>query len=133
MGAASTTSSDVAKILLVDDDQDVTEVMTGGLQRYGLQVTAYSDPEHALSQYKSKQYDMILLDVRMPGMTGFELAKRIWAKDADAKVGFFSAFEIYEKEAKVMFKDLKSVLFIKKPILPSELARQIAEHLKLKK
>jgi DNA-binding response OmpR family regulator len=118
-----------AKILLIDDDRDVTKVMTGGLQRYGLQVTAYSDPEHALSQYEVKHYDMILLDIRMPGMTGIQLAKKIWSVDPDAKVGFFSAFEIYEKEAKIMVKDLKSVLFIKKPILPSELAKMITAQL----
>jgi CheY-like chemotaxis protein len=118
--------------LLVDDDQDVTEVMTGSLQRHGVKVTAFNDPENALSQYKAKHYDMILLDVRMPGMTGFQLAKQIWALDPDAKIGFFSAFEIYEKEAKKVFKELKSVLFIKKPIMPSELARQISEHLQVK-
>jgi CheY-like chemotaxis protein len=123
------TTTSKCKVLLVDDDRDVTEVMTGGLQRYGLQVTAYSDPEHALSQYKAKHYDMILLDVRMPGMTGFELARQIWALDPDAKIAFFSAFEIYEKEAKMMLRDLKSVLFIKKPILPSELAKMIEMNL----
>jgi DNA-binding NtrC family response regulator len=118
-------STYISNVLLVDDDRDVAEVMTGGLQRHGFVVTAFNDPKHALEQYKAKHYGMILLDVRMPGMTGFELAKQIWAKDPDAKIAFFSAFEIYESEAKVMFKDLKSVRFIKKPIAPAELAQII--------
>jgi YesN/AraC family two-component response regulator len=42
----------------------------------------------------------------MPGMTCFQLAKQIWALDPDAKIAFFSAFEIYEKEAKMVLKDL---------------------------
>ena len=117
------------RVLLVDDDQDVTLTITAGLQNHDFVVTAFNDPKYALSQYKPKHYDMILLDVRMPGITGFEVAKRIWAIDPDAKIAFFSAFEIYEKEARVMFKDLKTVQFIKKPITPSELARRIIENL----
>lgn len=116
-------------ILLIDDDTDVRTVIGRGLQRHGFRVTAFGDPVHALSEFIPKHYDMIILDVRMPGMTGFQLAKKIWIKDPNARICFFSAFDIYEKEAKVMFKDLKSVLFIKKPISPNELAMQITEAL----
>jgi two-component SAPR family response regulator len=52
----------------------------------------------------------------------------IWDIEPDAKICFFSAFEMHEREARVLFKDLKSVQFIKKPILPSKLARFIAEN-----
>jgi DNA-binding response OmpR family regulator len=116
-------------ILLVDDDADVRTVIGRSLQRNGFRITALGDPMHALSEFKPRHFDMIILDVRMPGMTGFQLAKKIWLKDPDARIYFFSAFDIYEKEAKVIFKDLKSVFFIKKPISPNDLARQITETL----
>lgn len=124
------TDSDANRnILLVDDDADVRTVIGRGLQKHGFRVTAFGDPAHALSEFRPKHFGMIILDVRMPGMTGFQLAQKVWLKDPDARICFFSAFDIYEKEAKVMFKDLKSVFFIKKPISPNDLARQITETL----
>lgn len=115
--------------MLIDDDSDILSVMTRGLSRHNFAVTGFSDPLMALSEFKANQYDMILLDVRMPGMSGFELAKKLWALDPDAKICFFSAFEIQDEEATVVFRNLKTVGFIRKPITPSELARRIAGYL----
>jgi DNA-binding response OmpR family regulator len=115
-------------ILLIEDYTDVKNTLVRDLQRHGFDVTAFDDPKQALSQFKPNYYNIILLDVKTPGMTGFGVAKKIWALEPDAKICFFSAFEIYEREAKLMFKDLKSVRFIKKPILPNDLARFIAEN-----
>jgi two-component system, LuxR family, response regulator FixJ len=112
-----------ASILLIDDDKDVCRIMRHGLERYGFHVTAYSNPTEALSQYLPKHYAKIILDVRMPGIEGFHLAKKIWSMDPEAKIYFFSAFDMYEREAKVLFKDLKASYFIKKPIAPADLAR----------
>jgi two-component SAPR family response regulator len=65
----------------------------------------------------------------MQGTTAFEIAKKMGAKYADAKICFLSETEIHENEAKMMFKDLKNVQFINKPITPGELAKCIAESL----
>lgn len=65
----------------------------------------------------------------MPGMMGFEVARKIWAQDSNARICFFSAFEIYENEAKKVFVDLKTHCLIKKPIATSELAKHIENHL----
>lgn len=81
--------------------------MTAGLHKYDLNVIVFNDPEQALSQYKAKHYDMILLDVRMADSNCFELAKKIWSIDPDARIGFFSTSDIYENEVKKVFKDLK--------------------------
>lgn len=104
-------------------------VLAQGLKRNGFTVTAYSDPLHALSSYKPSHFDLILLDIRMPVMTGFDLARKIWAKDPSANIIFISAFEIYENEAKVMLKDLKTVYFISKPITAKKLTEFIKQHL----
>jgi two-component system, OmpR family, response regulator len=115
----------IGKVLLIDDDSDIAAVLSNGLQRHGFVVTAFSDPKQALAQYKKKHYDMILLDIRMPGMTVFQVAKRIWAIDPDAKICFLSATEIHEREARIIFKDLKRVRFIKKPVRPADLAQTL--------
>lgn len=65
----------------------------------------------------------------MPGMSGFELARKILAIDTSARIWFFSAFEIYKQEVDIMSNTLKAVSFIRKPITPGELAKRINEYL----
>lgn len=64
----------------------------------------------------------------MPEKTGFDLARDIWQLDEKAQVCFLSAFEIYEDEAKKIFKSLKTHCFVKKPILPSALIAHVEKH-----
>lgn len=116
------------KILLVDDEPDITKTIKLAVERAGHKIDAYNDPRLALNAYKAGYYDSIVLDVRMWSMNGFELAKQIWAIDEKAKICFLSAFEIYEKEAKIVFRDFKTHCFIKKPILPSDLLKHIESH-----
>jgi DNA-binding response OmpR family regulator len=116
--------------LLVDSDRDVREPIQSGLERRGFSVTVFSDPDEAISHFQVNHYDKIFLDIKMPGTTAFELAKKMWTKDPDAKICFVSEVEIHENEARMMFKDLKNVQFIKKPITPGELAECIAESLR---
>jgi len=120
---------DRLKVLVVDDDKDIIYVMKIGLEKQGFEVDTFSDPKKALSHFKPNNYHAIVLDVRMPGMNGFYLAKQIWALDAKANICFLSAFEIYEAEAKLVFTDFKSHCFIKKPIEPRDLATHIRTHI----
>lgn len=117
------------KVLLVDDEHDITTVMKSGLEAYGFDVSAFNSPIQALTEYNPNHYDVIILDVRMAELNGFNLAKAIWAKDANARICFLSAFEIYEKEAKMVFKDFKTHCFIKKPIAHSDLIKHIESHM----
>ena len=64
-------------ILLVDDEADVIEILKVGLEDNGFKVDAFTDPELALSSFKAGTYDLLLLDVRMPKMNGFELYEQI--------------------------------------------------------
>ena len=116
------------KILLVDDEPDITGILKLGLEKAGYQVDTYNDPVQASAHFKPDYYNLIILDIRMPVMNGFQLAREIWAKDPNAQVCFLSSFEIYQEEAKKVFANLKSDCFIKKPILPSALAEHIAKH-----
>ena len=123
--------SDIFKgnILIVDDEPDITTVLKTGLQNYGYQVDTFNDPTKAISQFKANYYSLIILDVRMPNIDGFKLARLIWAKDDQAKICFLTAFEVYEAEARKVFRDFKTYCFIKKPIMPTALSRHIEAHL----
>jgi DNA-binding response OmpR family regulator len=79
-----------------------------------------------MSKYKPSSYDLIILDIKMPKMDGFELYQEIKKKDNNAKVCFLTASELYyEKFRKKEFSALDRNLFIRKPIGNEELAAQV--------
>jgi DNA-binding response OmpR family regulator len=96
------------------------------LEHYGYKVDAFNDPEEALSKYKPGSYDLIILDIKMPKMDGFELYQEIKKKDYNAKMCFLTASELYyEKFRKKEFSALDKDLFIRKPVGNEELVAQI--------
>ena len=116
----------VRKILIVDDDPDITSTFSLGLEDTGLfAVETYNDSVEALSNFKPNLYDFILLDIKMPGMNGFELCDKIKKLDSKAKVCFISAYDPYSDELKEQFLSLKIECFIPKPIQVKELVERI--------
>lgn len=113
-------------ILVVDDDEDIAMFLKKGLEREGFNVDAYIDPQIALAKFKAETYELMLLDIRMPGMTGFELYTKLMRIDDKAKVCFLTAFETYRYEFKKHFPSLDEVkCYIKKPITISDLVRRL--------
>jgi DNA-binding response OmpR family regulator len=84
------------RILLVDDEHDNKQIFTIGLQDAGFEVDAYNDPELALSAFKPDYYDLLILDIRMPKMDGYELYDKIRKNDDKVKVCFLTASEKYK-------------------------------------
>ena len=115
--------------MVVDDEQDITRALKRGLENDGYQVDTFNDPTKAISHFKPSYYGLIILDIRMPKIDGLRLAKLIWEKDDKARICFLSAFEIYEAEARKVFRDFKTYCFIKKPIMPIALSKHIEVHL----
>ena len=114
------------KILLVDDDPDITDTFSMGLEDTGLfEVETYNDSIEALSNFKPFLFDFILLDIKMPKMSGFELCDKIKKLDGNVKVCFISAFDPYSDELKEEFLSLKVECFIPKPIQIKELVERI--------
>ena len=114
------------RILIVDDEPDLTNLTILVLEDYGYKVDAFNDPEEALSNYKPSSYDLIILDIKMPKMDGFELYQEIKKKDNNAKVCFLTASELYyEKFRKKEFSELDKDLFIRKPVGNEELIAQV--------
>lgn len=79
------------RILLVDDESDVTTALTFALEDYGLEVDSYNNPLAALSNFKSNYYDLAILDIKMPEMDGFELLRKIRTEDENLRICFLTA------------------------------------------
>jgi DNA-binding response OmpR family regulator len=119
------------RILVVDDEPDLTQVSTLALEYHGFKVDSFNDPQEALSKFKPGSYDLIILDIKMPNMDGFELYHEIKKKDNNAKVCFLTASELYYEEfRKKEYCALDRNLFIQKPIDNEDLVKQINKMLK---
>jgi len=79
--------------LIVDDESDITLSLKLGLEQYGFRVSAYNDPGLALSEFKAGLYDLLIADIRMPGMSGLELYEKTKQIDDRIEVCFITAFD----------------------------------------
>lgn len=107
--------------MLIDDESDITETTRIYLEKRGYRVFAFNDPVTAVTNYQPGKYDLALIDIRMPRMSGFEVWRQLSSKDASLKICFFTAFEVYPDEFSVIFPKMKSVRLIKKPLSLSKL------------
>lgn len=117
------------RILLVDDEQDITTVIKKGLQKFGFEVESFNNPLKALSNFETNQYDVAILDIKMPTMNGFDLYKKIREIDIKIKICFITAFEMYEQEFRKMFPSYDVRCFINKPIRLPDLVEQIEKEI----
>ena len=113
-------------ILVVDNEPDITVTLQVGLEEGGFDVDAFTDPLLALKSFKPNFYDLVLIDIVMPKIDGFELYERLKKVDPDVKVCFLTASEMYHEE----FRDvehcaLNKDLFLQKPISTDDLIREI--------
>jgi two-component system, OmpR family, response regulator ChvI len=115
------------KILIVDDESDITSAFDMILEMNGFEVETYNDPLLALSNFKPNSYGMALLDIRMPNMNGFELYKKIKAIDKKIEVCFITAYEDYREEFTESFPELEEAkYFIRKPKAIEDLVKHVA-------
>ena len=118
------------RILVVDDDRDISNLYKLSLEHDGFIVYSFNDPLLALSNYKAGAYDLLLLDINMPQMNGFELYQKIRLVDDYTKVCFISAFEEYETEFRKLFPDLNEAdCYIRKPIELESLTKKVKSRL----
>ena len=82
---------DQKKILIVDDEPDVTFTIKVILTSNGYQVDAFEDAEEALNNFRNETYSLAFLDIKMPKMDGFDLYRRLMEIDKDIKVCFLTA------------------------------------------
>jgi DNA-binding response OmpR family regulator len=114
------------KILIVDDEADLTLAFSMLLRLEGFEVDTFNDPVLALSKFISCYYDIALLDIKMPKMDGFSLYREISKRDDRIKIYFLTASEeYYETFRKDDFAKMDKDLFIQKPLANRELVKRI--------
>jgi DNA-binding response OmpR family regulator len=119
------------RILAVDDEPDLTMLCRMSLEHYGFEVDTFNDPQEALSKYKPGSYDLVILDIKMPKMDGFELYHKIKKKDNNANICFLTASELYYEEfRKKEYYALDKSMFIRKPIDNEELLKEVNKMIK---
>lgn len=116
------------KILLVDDDPDANLSLSILLRDRGFDVDSFTSPSDALKYFRRNYYDLLVLDVRMPNMDGFELYRAIREVDTKSKICFFTAAELDNyrvAELEDMMEELGEECFISKPIENNEILCRI--------
>lgn len=116
------------RVMIVDDEPDITTIFKIGLENNQFIVTTFNDPLEALSRFKPGLYDLLILDIRMPGMNGFQLYQKIRSIDNEVKVCFLTAFEEARGEFKSSFPFLEEVkCYLKKPITVRDLVKHLVD------
>jgi DNA-binding response OmpR family regulator len=120
------------RILFVDDNKDILLTIKEGLEYHGFIVDTFSNPLEALSSFKPELYDLVLIDVKMPQMSGFEFHQELRKKavyGTEIKTCFITAYEVYFETLKNEFPELYGGCFIRKPIKIEDLVSKINEEL----
>ncbi|MGA7140618.1 MAG: response regulator [Nitrososphaeraceae archaeon] len=119
------------KVLLVDNEPDVTYAIRTVLEDNGFEVDPFNDPVLVCDTYKSNYYDLVILDIKMPKMDGFQLYDCIRQKDRKTKICFLTASEMFYESLRQARNLLGDVLgeqyFIQKPIKTDELIRRLTD------
>jgi DNA-binding response OmpR family regulator len=117
------------RILVVDDEPDITLTIKAALEEEenGFEVDAFEDPIVALDNFKKGVYDLLILDIKMPELNGFELYREIRKIDSHVKICFLTAGEMYYGAYADIFNENT---FIRKPIENKELVNKIREIIK---
>jgi DNA-binding NtrC family response regulator len=120
-----------ARILIIDDEGDITEVIMAGLKRNGLLAEAFTDPAKALEHFREHSHDYCLavIDIRMPNISGYELARKFEKINPNVKKVLMSAYEIHEREFARLMPSTKIDDFARKPFTIPELKAIILKHI----
>jgi DNA-binding response OmpR family regulator len=117
------------RILVVDDDADIALTFKKGLETNGFHVDVFFSARESLSRFKPNYYHLLLIDIRMEEMSGFELYRRIRERDKQPKVCFTTSFLNYYESLKENYPEIDSTCLIAKPITIEYLIKRIKAEL----
>lgn len=125
-----TTQAKKARILVVDDEVDITLSIKTVLEGDQFQVDSFNDPVAAFNNFKAGFYDLLILDIKMPKMNGFQLYREIKNIDDKVKVCFLTALSEmhdYEEFKREVFPKAGERYFIQKPVENQNLLKRLNE------
>jgi DNA-binding NtrC family response regulator len=121
-------------ILLLDDEFDITTTLKQGLEKQGFRVFGFTDPLLALEHFQinSDQYGLVISDLRMPAMNGYEFIKNVKKSKPEVQVFLMTAFEIDDKEFRRLLQSVKIDEFIQKPISIRNLSGIVKKYINIR-
>jgi DNA-binding response OmpR family regulator len=126
------------KILIIDDEPDITVTFKLGIESSNnshnndsknIEVYTYNDPLVALSEFKPDFYDLLLVDIDLPNLNGFELCEKILEIDINVRVCFMTSGEINQEALREIYPTLSLGCFLKKPVTIDYLVKRIKAEL----
>ena len=117
------------KILFVDDEPDIIYSIKRVLEANGFVVDSYTDPILALSNFKPRLYDLLILDIKMPKISGLDLYQKMKDIDSNVKICFLTASELFYEEYRRLdaYPSLDKAYFIQKPFRSEDLIHKLNE------
>lgn len=117
-------------ILIVDDESDIVSIFKQALNKQGFHVFGFTDPLLALEHFQinSKQYSLVISDLRMPAMNGYEFIRKVKEIKPAVKVFLMTAFEINDAEFRSVFSNIEIEGLIQKPVSLANLASTISKY-----
>ena len=115
-------------IIMVDDEPDVAVTIEAVLEESGFfEVDPFPDAASALSVFSPDVYDLALLDIKMPGMNGFELCKKLREIDKKIKICFLTAADLgcYRETDSGVISELGTDCFIAKPVNNEDIVQRL--------
>jgi DNA-binding NtrC family response regulator len=118
-------------LLIIDDDKDILTVLKQSLELKGMKTYGFTNPILALEHFRNNaaNYDMVITDIRMPQMNGFQVARTVKEIRSDIKVAFITAFDISRSEFEKVLPSTKIDAFITKPVKPAAFVKIINDAL----
>ncbi|MFA6508507.1 MAG: response regulator [Treponemataceae bacterium] len=114
-------------VLIVDDEKNIRLMIGKVLEGLGLEITAAVNGDEALAIAEKRNFDLVLLDLRMPGTDGMEVLRRLRAASTETKVAIITAHGTVDNAVEAM--KLGAVDFIRKPFTVDELRRIVTDAL----
>jgi len=115
----------VKRTVVVDDEQDITIILKKALEHHDFAVDTFNGPQAALATFKPLCYDLMMIDIRMPSMNGFDLYRELKKRDSGVRVCFLTAFEIHYEDFRKLFSTIDVKAFIRKPVSIANLFNKI--------
>jgi DNA-binding response OmpR family regulator len=122
------------KILVVDDEQDIVFTLKTILTEAGFSVDAFTNPSVAFEMFRPEKYELIILDIRMPGLNGFELYMKLLEQDNSIKVLFLTAvneFSMYTKFKSSVSPMSGKRYYLQKPVDLTKLLQRVDDMVRL--
>lgn len=126
------------RIMVVDDEHDIVAIIQNILKRYGYNnVDSFTNPIEALHEFEgangsshdNNRYDLLILDIRMPVISGYEFAKKAKSIDPKIKVILMTAFEIDDDKSRQDLPVMKYDELVKKPFALNSICKAVERQL----